>query len=51
MYCVPKSDGSLTYKPGQEEGSIVINESFVIAITNSKVSDSLEMPLAALSVP
>lgn len=49
LYGAPVSDGSLVLKPSEE--SVIVNEPFVVAITNSKVSDKLEMPLLVLSVP
>lgn len=49
LYGAPASDGSLVLQPSEE--SVIINEPFVVAITNSKVSDKLEMPLLVVSVP
>lgn len=49
MYAAPSSDGSPELTPGKD--SLVINEPFVIAITNSKVSEAFEMPLAVVNVP
>ena len=49
MYCAPLSDGSLQLKPSAE--AVVVNEPFVVAITNSKVSEAMEMPLVVVDVP
>ena len=49
IYAPPPSDGSPELSPSKD--SLVINEPFVIAITNSKVSEAFEMPLAVVSVP
>lgn len=49
MYCAPLSDGSLKLKPSAE--AVVVNEPFVVAITNSKVSEAMEMPLVVVDVP
>jgi hypothetical protein len=49
IYAAPPSDGSPELTPSED--SLVINEPFVIAITNSKVSEAFEIPLAVVSVP
>jgi hypothetical protein len=49
LYCAPLSDGSLQLKPSAE--AVVVNEPFVVAITNSKVSEAMEMPLVVVDVP
>lgn len=49
MYAAPSSDGTPKLTPGT--GSLVINEPFVLAITNSKVSEAFEMPLVVVNVP
>lgn len=36
-------------KPSAE--AVVVNEPFVVAITNSKVSEAMEMPLVVVDVP
>lgn len=49
LYSAPQSDGSLNLKPSAE--AVVVNEPFVVAITNSKVSEAMEMPLVVVDVP
>lgn len=49
LYSVASSDGSPNLTPSKD--SLIITEPFVIAITNSKVSDALEMPLVVVNVP
>jgi hypothetical protein len=39
LYSAPQSDGTPVFKPAAD--AVVINESFVLAITNSKISDAL----------
>ncbi len=34
-----------------DSDSLIIDEPFVVAITNSKVSETLEMPLVVVDVP
>jgi len=48
MYAAPSSDGTPLLKPSKE--SLVINEPFVVVVTNSKISDALEMPLVVCNV-
>ena len=49
FYSAPLSDGSPVLVPASD--SVVIDQPFVVAITNSQVSDAFEMPLVVVEVP
>jgi hypothetical protein len=49
MYAAPASDGTPVLKPG--DGAFVLKEEFVIALTNSKVSDVFEIPILVAHIP
>lgn len=48
LFSAPQSDGSPNLTP--DINSVVVNENFVVAITNSAVSDAFEMPLVVARV-
>lgn len=48
LYTLPKSDGTPEVEPSQ--GSLVLTEEFVVAVTHAKVTELLEMPLAVIPV-
>lgn len=46
---MPRSDGTPEIVPA--EGSLVVTEEFLIAVTHNKVSEVMEMPLSVVAVP
>jgi hypothetical protein len=49
---MPKSDGTpASAAPTASKDCAIIDKEFVVAITNSKISDALEMPLLVVFVP
>lgn len=48
LFSAPQSDGSPNLCP--DANSVVVDNNFVVAITNSAVSDAFEMPLVVARV-
>jgi len=52
LFTLPKSDGTpASVDPTASKDCTIIDREFVVAITNSKISDALEMPLLVAFVP
>lgn len=52
LFTMPKSDGTpVSAATTASKDCAVIDRDFVVAITNSKISDALEMPLLVAFVP